>query len=858
MAVDIAKHLERAKRYLEKNKLQDAIEAYQAVLEASPAQQEAIQALGDLHARLNEPERAALYYGLLFDRLTDPGEELKATALYARFLKAVPQPPERMARYALLLQKQNKVEEAIEQYTAAAEQFQARQKKEEALACWERIAQLDPDDPERHVALGEFGERLGNSAVAARGFLRAGQLTLTASELDRALEFFARAHRLAPQERSVALLYAGARLRQGDAVAAVALLEPFSATESDPAFLETLGDALMRAGQLDRARSVLEKFYREKTDGFARLYELANFYFKAKQDDQGVQLLAQIKKRMFDARRESEFAAQVDRLAEANPASVPLIEFWGALYNELNRETKYFDVMVQLFDLYLAADNLARACETLDRLVDIDPYDFRNQDRIERLTGRADPAYLRGVAARLVQASSQGPQMPAMGRSLGQEGDQPVTEAGRAHQALEDLLVQTEIFLQYSLQVKAVERLQKIAEMFPGEEERNERLRNLYELAHWWPAGSMRAPQSTSAAGAATSPTGRTGVYSAETLQDLAKISEINHNVYRQATPRAVLSVAVNEVGTHLRATRCLAVVGAPGQPSQMAAEFCAPGVEAYSGGQVVRLLGEIERASPDSLGGLPLEAAGAPALREMGLETALGVQLTDKETRVPAGMLVVGHAGAHRWKPNETYFLQAVGDQMLLSVNHTRLRTLVRTLAVADEKTGLLGRGSYQDCLLGETARAKSQGSPLALAILQIDRGPELIRQQGDEIFERHMEQLVRAVQPVVRQNDLAVKYTAWSLAFILPDTTLAGAKSLAEKLRKAAAGVCPPWNAMQLTLSAAVAEAVARSDYESEDIVTDLINRAEASLDEARKKGGDAIVSLETPGAERPNVSE
>src|SRR2546422_3762452 len=149
---------------------------------------------------------------------------------------------------------------------------------------------------------------------------------------------------------------------------------------------------------------------------------------------------------------------------------------------------------------------------------------------------------------------------------------------------------------------------------------------------------------------------------------------------------------------------------------------------------------------------------------------------------------LVAGCAAPHKWKPNETYFLQAVGDQMLLSLHHTRLRTLVRTLAVADEKTGLLARSSYTDCLLGETQRAKSQGTPLAVALLQIDRGSELIHQQGEAQVENHMEQLARVLQPVVRQNDLAVKYNAWSLAFILPDTTLAGARSLAEKLRKVA----------------------------------------------------------------------
>jgi len=845
MAVDVAKHLDRAKRYLEKNKLQDAVEAYQAVLEASPNHQEAMQALGDLHTRLNAPERAAVYYGLLFDRLTDPREETKALALYARFLKPFPQAPERVAHHALLLQKQHKPEEAIEQYSVAAEQFVAQHKETQALTCFERIAELDPDNPACHFALGEFAEHVGNTAVALRGFLRAGQIALAAGELDRALELFTRAHRMAPAERSVALLYASARMRQGDAAAAVALLDPFSSTESDSEFLETFGAALMRAGQLDRARGVLEQFYREKEDSFSKLFELADRYLKAKQDAQAVQLLEQVKKHMFGARRQSEFVVQLDHVAEANPSSIPLTEFWGALYSELNREAKYFDVLVRLFDLYLEAGNLRGACDTLDRLVDIDPYDFRNQQRIERLQGRVEPAYLRGVSARLVKVATQGPQAPAMGRALGEQSDQPITEEGRVQQALEDLLVQAEIFLQYSLQAKAIERLEKIAEVFPGEEEHNERLRNLYELAHWWPEGAKHKPEG--AAPAAASATGRTGAYSAETLRDLAKISEINHNVYRQATPRTVLFAAVNEVGSYLCATRCLAVLGTPGQPPQMASEFCAPGVEASSAGQIVRLLSHIERAVPDSLGGLPLDAAAAPALREMGLETALGVQLADKDTQAPAGTLIVGHAAPHNWKPNETYFLQAVGDQMLLTVNHTRLRTLVRTLAVADEKTGLLGRSSYQDCLLGETTRAKTQGTPLSLAILQIDRGPELIRQQGEGLVERHMEQLARALQPLVRQNDLAVKYTAWAVAFILPDTTLAGARTLAEKLRNIAASVRPPWDGTPLTVSAAVAEAIARADYDSEDIVTDLMNRAEAGLEEARRKGGSTVVSPE-----------
>jgi diguanylate cyclase (GGDEF)-like protein len=281
-----------------------------------------------------------------------------------------------------------------------------------------------------------------------------------------------------------------------------------------------------------------------------------------------------------------------------------------------------------------------------------------------------------------------------------------------------------------------------------------------------------------------------------------------------------------------------------------MASEYCAPGVEPAPGALLVRLLGQLEQAAPDGLGGLLVRQEAAPVLREMGLEAALGVTVSDPESKAQAGIMVAGYAAAHSWRPHETYFLQAVGDQMLLGVHHTRLRTLARTLGAADEKTGLLARSAYQECLLQETQRAKSQGTTLALAVVQMDLGQELLRQHGEASVERYMEQLARSLEPVTRQTDLAVKYTSWAIAFILPDTPLALAESHAEKIRQAGAVVRPPWEGPAVALSASVAEAVARLDYDSEDIVTELINRAEAGLDEARRRGGSTVVALTALG--------
>jgi diguanylate cyclase (GGDEF)-like protein len=867
MAQDINKHLDRARRSLEKNKLREAVTEYQAVLDEAPSNSEALQALADIYTRLNEPALAAQYYGIQFDRLVESGDGAKASAIFLRFLRPFPQPSDRLMRYATLLQKQNRTSEAIEQFSIAAAQYVEEKRGIEAMACYESMAVLDPENPQRHVILGEAAEAMRHSDLATRSYMRAGQLFLASNALDGAIDYFGRAHHLSPHERVATLLFAEAKLRKGDAESAALLLEPMAANETEPSFLALYGEALLRTGRLDQAKTAFEGYYKQKPENFTKFFELAAAYVRVKEDAKAAALLVQTKETMRALRKEGEFAMQADRLASTYPDSLPVAEVVAKMYEELNRETKYFDALVRLFDLYLAADQLQRACESLDRLVDIDPYDYRNQERIAKLEGRADPAFLQNIMARAAKAASFSTRTDGF-TGAGREpsaNSAAVPEEIRAQQALEDLIVQVEIFLQYSLQSKAVERLERIAELFPGEEDKNERLRALYERANWWPKGARKgAPRPTSTQAPTTEPPARqqpaqrleaydtpAGAVpsAADTHRDLAAIAEINRLMYRQATPRDVLLTTASGVGKHLMATRCLIAVGAAGDGMQLTSEYSSPGVPTVGAGKISSVVGLISQVTPDSLGGFELHASSIASLRDVGLESALGVMLTDKETQAQSGALLIGDAKARKWKANESFFLQAVGDQLVLSVNHTRLRSLVRSLAVADEKTGLLSRGAYIDCLLVESNRARAQSTPISLIVLHVDRGGEILRQHGDASVERYIEQLARALSSSVRQTDIAVKYTAWSLVFILPDTGIDNALVLADKLRQTAATVQPSWGAQDFTISAVVAEASARAGDETEDRVTEWINRAESGLDEARQRGGDTLVALLTP---------
>jgi tetratricopeptide (TPR) repeat protein len=593
MAQDITRHLERARRSLEKNKLREAAAEYQAVLEAVPTNQEAVQALADIHSRLEEPELAAQYYALQFDRLIDHGDSVKASAIFTRILRTYPQPPERLMRYAGLLQKQNRAAEAIEQYGIAAELFLQQHRDIEALACYESMAVLDPETPSRHIVLGELAQRLHHADLATRSYLRAGQIVLAKNRLDEAIDCFGRARLLAPGDRNVALLLSEARLRKGDASSAVALLDPLAPTEKDTAFLALFGEALLRAGQLDRAREVFETYSSQKPDSFAKLFEVASGYLKLNEEAKAIPLLLRVKDSMLSARKEGELCTQMERLVGAFPASVPVSEIVARLYEDLNREAKYFDALCRLFDLYMVAGKLKEACEALDRLVDIDPYDYRNQQRISSLEGKVDPAFLQNILSRAAKAATVSTRTDGFAGAGSEVGPSaPVSDDVRAQQALDDLVVQVEIFLQYSLQTKAIERLERIAELFPGEEDRNERLRALYERANWWPKGV--APKAKvpavpppsvphMVAEPQTAPAHATYTAS-ETHRDLAAISEVNRLMYRQTSPREVLETTAAQAGKHLGVTRCLISMGRPGESGQVVAEFFAPGVAPANG----------------------------------------------------------------------------------------------------------------------------------------------------------------------------------------------------------------------------------------------------------------------------------
>src|ERR1019366_10044796 len=125
---------------------------------------------------------------------------------------------------------------------------------------------------------------------------------------------------------------------------------------------------------------------------------------------------------------------------------------------------------LKLFDLYCTKQDYQKAAECWDRAAEVDPYEPGHQTRLDTLRGKIEDQRFKMIASRVSTVKKKEEQHPPV----------KIAESTMSEAALQDLMLQAEILVQYGMRAKAMERLQRIRELFPREEERNPDLQRLY------------------------------------------------------------------------------------------------------------------------------------------------------------------------------------------------------------------------------------------------------------------------------------------------------------------------------------------------------------------------------------------
>lgn len=158
---------------------------------------------------------------------------------------------------------------------------------------------------------------------------------------------------------------------------------------------------------------------------------------------------------------------------------------------------------------------------------------------------------------------------------------------------------------------------------------------------------------------------------------------------------------------------------------------------------------------------------------------------------------------------------------------------------ANTDFLTQLANRRSIETALETECSRAERYGNPISVIMIDIDLFKTVNDTHGHAVGDKVIQTVAHVMEVSIRQTDQAGRYGGEEFLILLPETKLASAKLVAEKIRAAveAAGYKHGRTLVRVTISAGVGE------YRHGEGRDAFVTRVDQALYTAKQEGRNRI---------------
>lgn len=172
-----------------------------------------------------------------------------------------------------------------------------------------------------------------------------------------------------------------------------------------------------------------------------------------------------------------------------------------------------------------------------------------------------------------------------------------------------------------------------------------------------------------------------------------------------------------------------------------------------------------------------------------------------------------------------------------------TKLNNVLDELALANRIDGLtqiFNRKHWEECLDKEFSRARRYDHGLALIMLDLDHFKLLNDTYGHQCGDTVLIETAKLVSSLLRLCDLFGRYGGEEFAVILPETDLAGAADVAERIREKLSEFVINFQSETIRISASVGVATI-NDHDQR--YEDLISNADMALYKAKSQGRNRV---------------
>lgn len=195
MAIQREQVVQTAEKYVSRGKIEPAIREYRKLLADNPNDINTLNRIGDLYARIQRIDEAVDFFTQIAEQYSTEGFFVKAIAIYKKIIKLDPTRLEVYEKLAELYHKQGLVNEARTQYQVLADYYQKHDNAASAIAIYQKMADLEPNNPSYHVKLAEIYQRqqliekaMSEYRVIAEMMLAHDRSTDAAQVYERALD----------------------------------------------------------------------------------------------------------------------------------------------------------------------------------------------------------------------------------------------------------------------------------------------------------------------------------------------------------------------------------------------------------------------------------------------------------------------------------------------------------------------------------------------------------------------------------------------------------------------------------------------------------------------------------------------
>jgi diguanylate cyclase (GGDEF)-like protein len=190
---------------------------------------------------------------------------------------------------------------------------------------------------------------------------------------------------------------------------------------------------------------------------------------------------------------------------------------------------------------------------------------------------------------------------------------------------------------------------------------------------------------------------------------------------------------------------------------------------------------------------------------------------------------------------------VHAATPHLALVLNHAREYGRVRDDADHDPLTGLYNRRAFERELTAERTRFERYGRPLAVVIVDLDHFKRINDTHGHEAGDAVLQQVADAIREEVRDVDVPARLGGEEFVVLLPETVLAHAMEVAERLRAAFERLEFTWHGTAIPLRASIGVSACPSCVPDPRA---LLRSADAALYLAKSMGRNRVIAAERRG--------